>query len=178
MSFNEILKKCISALGENNNPTYAVVAIAVGKGIARPLFTMMDKDASPETKKYAAVRECLTELIAIPTYIACGLMAGKGADFIKDSAKKSMAKHNLRFIGVCTAALLIIPGLCSVCIKPIMKKIFPPKKQNNTYFQFENRNNTWAFMGFSYPKSNNENKKKLLPCQMKYPGSLRTGMRV
>ncbi len=176
MSFKEILTKCLSTLGKNNNPTYAVVAIAIGKGIARPLFTMIDKEVNLETKKYAAVRECLTELIAIPTYITCGLLAGKGADFIKDSAKKNMAKHNLRFLGVCTAALLVIPGLCSLCIKPIMKKLFP-KKQNNAYFQLEN-NKTWAFMDFDYPRKNNIDRHKMPLYGMKYTNLPKMGMRI
>lgn len=174
MSFKEIIGKGLSALGKNNNPTYAVVAIAVGKGIARPLFTMMDKDASLESKKYAALREGLTELIAIPTYITCGLLAGKGADFIKDPVKKNIARHNLRFLGVCTAAVLIIPGLCSIAIKPIMKRIFPPT-QNNTSL---NNSYAFAFMNHDYSKNNTANKKILQFYAKKYPCLSKIGMKV
>lgn len=124
MSLNSGLKKICESIGKDNNPAYVVVAIATAKGIFRPLFTMMDKKESPETKKYAALREGLTEVIAIPTYLICGALAGKGAAFIKNPEKAKMAKHNLRFVGVCAAALFVIPGVCSLAIKPFTDKIF------------------------------------------------------
>ena len=92
---------------------------------------MMDKKEAPETKKYAALREGMTEVIAIPTYIGCGRLASKGAALCKDPAKAAMAKHNLKFLGVCTAALIVIPGLCSVVVKPFTEKIFNKNKKNN-----------------------------------------------
>lgn len=124
MNINNGIKKICESIGKDNNPAYAVVSIAAAKGIFRPLFTMMDKKESPETKKYTAIREGLTEVIAIPTYLACGALAGKSADFIKDAELAKRAKHNLRFIGVCSAALVIIPGLCSLVVKPFTDKIF------------------------------------------------------
>lgn len=155
---------CLS-LGKNNKPTYAVMAIATVKGICRPAFTMMDKTEKPETKKYTAVREGLTELIAIPAYWACGELAGKCSklfvkkeDFLSEEIKQQIKKgikgpnvdkalelaaeqaektgikaaNNLRFVGVCTAALFIIPALCSVAIKPLMSKIIKPPSQPET----------------------------------------------
>lgn len=133
MSLGSGIKSALKALGKNNNPAYVVVAIATVKGICRPMFTMMDKNESPETKKYAALREGLTEVIAIPTYLTCGALAGKGAALFKDPAKSEIAKHNLRFAGVCAAALFVIPGLCSLVIKPFTDKILgkqPDKKPN------------------------------------------------
>lgn len=121
MSFNELIKRTCKKLGENNKPTYVVMAIAAVKGICRPLFTMMDKTESPETKKYTALREGLTEAIAIPAYWACGEAAGKLANYLyKNAGLAKRAEKNLMFMGVCTAALFVIPGLCSVAIKPIM----------------------------------------------------------
>ena len=131
MSIGNTITKGLKALGKNNNPAYVVVAIATAKGICRPLFTMMDKKESPETKKYAALREGLTEVIAIPTYITCGALAGKGAHLVKDPKQAELAKHNLRFIGVCAAALLVIPGLCSLVIKPFTDMIFHKGKNND-----------------------------------------------
>ena len=122
MSLGSGIKSALKALGKNNNPAYVVVAIATVKGICRPMFTMMDKNESPETKKYAALREGLTEVIAIPTYLTCGALAGKCAALFKDPAKSEIAKHNLRF-----------PGLCSLVIKPFTDKILgkqPDKKPN------------------------------------------------
>ena len=90
------IKEILTNLGKNNKPTYAVMAIAVVKGIARPLFTMTDKHADPETKKYTAIREGLTEVVAIPTYFACGELASKVADKLKrTSIRKTERKTKL-----------------------------------------------------------------------------------
>lgn len=133
MSLSSGIKKICESLGRDNNPAYVVVAIAAAKGIFRPLFTMMDKKESSETKKYTALREGLTEVIAIPTYLACGAIAGRGAKLCKDAKQAEMAKHNLRFVGVCAAALFIIPGLCSMVVKPFTDRIFNKnKKEENT----------------------------------------------
>lgn len=131
MSLSSGFKKICESIGRDNNPAYAVVAIATAKGIFRPIFTMMDKKESPETKKYTAIREGLTEVIAIPTYLACGALAGKGAALIKDAEMAKKAKHNLRFIGVCVAALIVIPGLCSLVVKPFTDRIFHKKGKNS-----------------------------------------------
>ncbi len=140
MDISNLMKRVFTKLGENNKPTYAVMAIALVKGIARPIFTMTDKHADPETKKYTALREGLTEVVAIPTYFACGELAGKIAnklDFnhlpnkeLQNYARKN-AQHNFMFLGVCTAALLVIPALASITIKPFMKKIQESRKTNN-----------------------------------------------
>lgn len=167
MGFQNFLRNVCTQLGENNKPTYAVVAIAAVKGICRPTFTMMDKKEKPETKKYTALREGLTELIAIPVYIGCGYLAGKCSslftknvtkeDFLTNKVKQDIANgisnenitkaisnaekqlekykiratNNLRFIGVCAAALVAIPALCSITIKPVMSKILKMPKENN-----------------------------------------------
>ena len=124
MAIADKIKNICVKLGENNKPTYAVMAIATVKGIARPAFTMMDKTEDAETKKYTALREGLTEVVAIPAYWGCGELAGKIAQNLNlPQSKKSLAQHNLMFIGVCTAALFVIPALASVAIKPFMNKI-------------------------------------------------------
>lgn len=140
MSMKDLMKKVFVKLGENNKPTYAVMAIAVVKGIARPLFTMSDKHADPETKKYTAIREGLTEVVAIPTYYACGELAGNVASKLKfdhipnpelQKYARKNAQQNFMFLGVCLAALLVIPALASVTIKPFMKKIQEKNKATN-----------------------------------------------
>lgn len=133
MSLAETLKRTCKKLGENNKPTYVVMAIAAVKGICRPTFTMMDKTEKPETKKYTALREGLTEAIAIPAYWASGELAGALAKkvFNKDKALAKRAETNLMFLGVCTAALIIIPAVCSVAIKPIMNMMgLKPPEEN------------------------------------------------
>lgn len=86
----QTVKNICKKLGENNKPTYVVMAIATVKGICRPTFTMMDKTEKPETKKYTALREGLTEAIAIPVYWVCGEIAGKFGKYVvsKDMDKK------------------------------------------------------------------------------------------
>ena len=140
------IKEILTNLGKNNKPTYAVMAIAVVKGIARPLFTMTDKHADPETKKYTAIREGLTEVVAIPTYFACGELASKVADKLKfdhlptpkeQAFARQSAKQNFMFLGVCIAALAVIPALASVTIKPIMKKIQENNKSKQAPIDIE-----------------------------------------
>ena len=133
---SKFIKNICEKLGKDNKPIYAVIAIATVKGICRPIFTMMDKKEDPQTKKYAALREGLTEVIAIPTYWTCGVLASKLSEKVsQDNVLKARAKKNLMFLGVCTAALLVIPALCSVAIKPVMNKMglkAPDKKDKPT----------------------------------------------
>ncbi len=115
-------------LGINNKPTYVVMAIAAVKGICRPTFTMMDKKEEPRTKKYTAIREGLTELIAIPVYWGLGEASAKIANKILPDELKKQGAKNCMFLGVCVAALLVIPGLCSAAIKPLMDKFYNNEK--------------------------------------------------
>ncbi|MBO7673307.1 hypothetical protein J6S88_07880 [bacterium] len=119
------IKNLCEKLGESNKATYAVVAIATAKGIFRPIFTMADKHEEKETKKYAAIREGLTEVVAIPTYIGVGKLAEVVAGKLKGLSpeKLEVAKHNANFIGVCVAALFVIPALASIVTKPFSKKV-------------------------------------------------------
>ena len=127
------LQQLCHSLGKNNDASYAVVAVATAKGVFRPMFTMMDKHEDYETKKYTALREGLTEAIAIPCYLSVAWAAknvvapmickSKTSDQVKKAAK------TLSFLGVCTAALVIIPAACSAMINPIMK--FLKEKKNH-----------------------------------------------
>ena len=121
-------KKISHNLGINNKPTYVVMAIAAVKGICRPTFTMMDKKEEPKTKKYTAIREGLTELIAIPVYWGLGEASAKIANKVLPEELKKQGAKNCMFLGVCVAALLVIPGLCSAAIKPIMDKFYNNEK--------------------------------------------------
>lgn len=149
MTLTNFIKNICHKLGNNNKSIYPVVAIATANGIFRPTFTMLKKGENPESKKYAALREGITEVIAVPTYWVCGELAAKCGKFIVSKAKdiefakmekkghmiaettkqemKSAAikkgQAGLMLIGVCTAAGLIIPALCSLCVTPIMNKI-------------------------------------------------------
>lgn len=121
----KFLASICESLGKKNEPVYTVVAIAVFKGIFRPLFTMMDKKQDPKSKKYAAIREGATELIAVPTYMGLSYLTQKLAPAF--AADKTMAKtlestkRTLGFFGVCFAALFAIPGLCNLAMPHILK---------------------------------------------------------
>lgn len=69
MGKETIAQKIFTKFGAIDSVAYvASLFIAGAKGIFRPIFTMMDKKQDPDSKKYAATREGLTEVIAIPSY--------------------------------------------------------------------------------------------------------------
>ena len=124
MTLKNSVVKIIDSVGKNNKPIYAVVAVACANAIFKPLTSLTDKKEKPETKRYAAAREFLTEVVAVPTYIACAKIAEHFAHAFKNPEKAVKAKSNLSFIGVCTAAVFVIPALCSLIIKPLTDRIF------------------------------------------------------
>lgn len=112
--------KCfLTTIGKNNKPTYPVIAVATANGIFKPISSLTDKKEKPEARKYAALREFCTELVAVPTYWACGVGAAKLGDklFKGNPEKKSVARTNMMFLGVCTAAIFVIPAVCSLGLK-------------------------------------------------------------
>jgi len=113
-------------LGAKNGAENVVIAVAIFKGIFRPLFTMSDKKQDPKSKKYAAIREGATELIAIPSYLGMAKLAEHFAPKFSPKGKEigqvlSNTKTTLGFFGVCTAALIVIPGLCNLAMPSILK---------------------------------------------------------
>jgi len=77
MGVKQSLEKRLIKFGQNNSPTVVAMGIATAKGIFRPMFTMMDEKESYDTKRYTAIREGLTELIAIPVYYLSGVVSQK-----------------------------------------------------------------------------------------------------
>jgi hypothetical protein len=133
------LKSIITYIGKNNKPYYPTVAVASAELIFRPTFTMMDKKSPEETKKYTALREGITELIAAPTYLVVPILAGKASSLLKMPTKEGakMAKHNLQTLGTWVAALIVIPALCSAIVKPFMNKIYSKRAKKNTQQQLD-----------------------------------------
>ena len=156
MAIKQTIEKKLIKFGKSNSPTFVAMSIAAAKGIFRPAFTMADKKENYETRRYAAIREGLTELIAIPVYYLSGVASNHISEklavpknFLKkdiykkyssgDSSEevleaveraKLLAQKNLpkmkvttSFIGVGLSALIFIPLICSMSIKPIMHKI-------------------------------------------------------
>ena len=74
---SNFIKNLCSKLGNNNKPLYPILAISCANGIFRPTFTMMKKGENPESKKYAALREGSTEVVAMPTYFVTGILGAK-----------------------------------------------------------------------------------------------------
>lgn len=118
----EPLKNSFEFFGHSPNGAVTIaVSIAAFKGLFRPIFTMHDKKSDHETKKYTAWREFLTEIIAIPVYIAIPELGKKL--FVKKTDTKIIQKAtetNVKFIGVLLATA-IIPAVCNLIQPPIMK---------------------------------------------------------
>jgi len=119
--------KIFKFFGKSPNSAIVVaVGIAAFKGIFRPLYTLHDKKSDPQTKKYTAWREGLTEGIAIPVYIAIPFIANKL--FVEKKYKtapenvKKAAATNVKFIGVLLATA-VIPAVCNLIQPPIMASI-------------------------------------------------------
>lgn len=116
-----VMEKAFKRLGESKYGGVAVMCvIAVFKGIFRPMFTMMDKKSDPETKKYAAIREGLTEVAALPLYASVPILVGKLINkTCKGNKNIKRLEANGIFLGL-GAATLIIPAVCNVIQPPIM----------------------------------------------------------
>lgn len=133
---NPSFQKTFEYMGHNPDSAVAVaVAIAVFKGIFRPIFTLTDKKSDPDTKKYTAIREGLTEGIAAPVYILVPMIAKKliVENFYKntDEIMKKAITANVKFIAV-LASTAIIPAVCNIVQPPIMaafKKSQKTKKE-------------------------------------------------
>lgn len=159
---NKSFDNALRFLGENENgATMIACAIAVFKGIFRPVFTMMDKNTDPETKKYAAIREGLTEVAAFPIYAAIPAIIGATVHrFYKGNNEKNV-KVNAKFIGLC-AATLVIPLVCNAIQPPIMEAL---KKSSNAKKAKVGNDNTLA-----QPQSQ--------PLQATFKGRVNYGMRI
>ena len=127
------LKKICNSLGEHNDALYAVLAIAVFKGVMRPTFTMMDKKSDKETKKYAAFREGLTEVIAFCSYILTHKLVLPLAVPLAKKTRKSpkKIKNGLSLLSVCLTAGVIIPAVCNLTLKPIMDGVKKLSEKRN-----------------------------------------------
>ena len=139
-----VLKSICNKLGRENDPVIAVIAIAIFKMIMRPIFTLSDKKQSKKDREYAAFREGLTEMIAIPSYLGVHFLtkeklapkihefASKAAKGLPDKlGKLEDAKNVMSFLGVCVTALVIIPFLCNLAITPAMDKFRKNREAKN-----------------------------------------------
>ena len=122
-----LIHRLCERLGENNKPIYTVLAIACGKGTVRPTLSITDKKESPDARKYAALRELMTEFIGVPTTMALGMIGEGCASLIakKGSTKYRNASSVMSFLGICAAAGYFVPKFCNIGMPPVMKKLMP-----------------------------------------------------
>lgn len=127
-----VIHKFCEKLGANNKPIYTVLAIACGKGTVRPILSITDKKEAPDARKYAALRELMTEFIGVPTTVALGL-AGEGIASLltrKGTTRYKNAASFLSFLGICAAAGYFVPKFCNIGMPPIMKRLMPDYDPN------------------------------------------------
>ena len=103
------------------------MAIACGKGTVRPILSITDKKEKPDARKYAALRELLTEFIGVPTTFSMGLIAESLTGLVakKGTVEFKHANAVLSFLGICAAAGYFVPKFCNLGMPPIMKKLMP-----------------------------------------------------
>lgn len=147
--FNNFIKAPLTStfkfLGDNpNSAIWVACTIALFKGVFRPIFTLRDKKSDPQTRKYTAMREFLTEMIAIPVYYA---IPKYGSDFIKKHSYKGASKStlkavetNVKFWGV-LASTAIIPAVCNLIQPPIMNA-YAKSQENKKALMAKNTNIT------------------------------------
>ena len=121
------IQKLCNRLGENNKPRYTVLAIACGKGTVRPILSITDKKEKPDARKYAALRELMTEFIGVPTTMTLGIIAENLTRFIvpKKSPRYKNVRSVMSFLGICMAAGYFVPKFCNIGMPPVMKKLMP-----------------------------------------------------
>lgn len=185
MGFEKIsLTNICKTLGKSNKPVYTVAAVAVFKGILRPTFTMMDKKQDPETKKYAAVREGATELVAIPTYIGLSYLTEKLAPAFSPKGKNfeqllHSSKATLGFFGVAFAALYAIPKLCNLAMPYVMKALKMDKPKSEAQSQVNPLPSDSVIKTQNIDKNtNNQQITKVISPYAKTPINMNGGMRV
>lgn len=127
-----LIQKICNKLGENNKPIFTVMAIACGKGTVRPILSITDKKEKPDARKYAALRELMTEFIGVPTTLCAGLVAESLTGLIakKGSTSYRNTKAVLSLLGICTAAGYLVPQFCNMFMPPVMKKLMPSYDPN------------------------------------------------
>lgn len=172
---NGALYNTLKYLGENNRAVYPVMAIALFKGIFRPIFTLMDKNEPKENRNYAAAREGVTELIALITYPLVSILAEKsGANFIHKQLQKVYVKAEeagkpivkqlskekvgkiLDFVAVCVSAVYIIPQVCNLVLPHAMKALFKNQGEAKPKYEVDMPAaaiNPEAVQNKSYPKN-------------------------
>lgn len=113
-------------LGTNPDPLITIVTLCLFNATVRPLITLSDKNQPKERRYYAALREAVTEMIALPTCVFFARFVG-GALAQKFAANKTeeviSGVKNVFSLGGLLVANFVIPILSTKALDPIMKDV-------------------------------------------------------
>lgn len=131
MNFLKILQK----MGNDTpNAVLAVIALnCVANATIRPLITLLNPNEQMQRKRYAALRESLTEFIAIPVVVGLGFVFKKwGAQpFLQKQSleiNKDVIQKTSAVLGISTGNI-IIPFVATSLIGAVFK-VFPSLNSN------------------------------------------------
>ena len=135
----QFLNKCankiapsIKKLGSSPDPFFTIAVLCIFNATVRPLITLSDKNQPKERKYYAALREFVTELVALPT---CAFFArylgGKLAGHFAKAPNTVSAVKNVFSMGGLLVANFTIPILSNIILEPIMKDVKKKIKADN-----------------------------------------------
>lgn len=108
------------------DPLMTIVVLCLFNMTVRPLITLSDKNQPKDRKLYAALREGITELIALPTCIFFSrFLGGKlGTHFALNKTPEGIqAVKNVFSLGGLVVANFVIPILSTLALDPIMKDV-------------------------------------------------------
>ncbi len=127
-----LIKRTIEHLGRSEDALLPIMLMCVANGTLKPLITLSNKKEPPERKIYAAKREFLNELVALPVCAAFALgFRQMGAKLLAGaSADKLSLLQNTVFsaLGVISANFAV-PTLASAIFHPIDKLTAPMLKR-------------------------------------------------
>lgn len=117
-------EKLFTKLGSNPDPLITIIALCGFNMTVRPLITLSDKNQPKERKIYAAVREFLTELVALPTCVIMSrVLGGALAKKFIQAPNTINAVKNVFSLGGLVLANFLIPIFTNIALQPIMKDV-------------------------------------------------------
>ncbi|MEW5819966.1 MAG: hypothetical protein AB1782_07220 [Cyanobacteriota bacterium] len=129
-------EKLFTKLGSSPDPLITIIALCAFNMTVRPLITLTDKNQPKDRRIYAALREAVTEIIALPM---CVLMArvigGRLAQQFTKAPNTIGAVKNVFSLAGLVVANFIIPIIATVALDPIMKDVKKRIVKNNELFE-------------------------------------------
>lgn len=113
-------------LGADSDPLMTIVVLCLFNMSVRPLITLSDKNQPKERRYYAALRESITEIIALPTCVFFSrYLGGKLANHfsVTKTPEAIQSVKNVFSLAGLVAANFVIPILSTIALDPIMKDV-------------------------------------------------------